>query len=64
MTEKDIATLARLLRYVTSGSKGKDDYRGMHNGTVRGKGFEESRRSRKSHAERRAQIIQRSIALK
>lgn len=35
-------------------------YRGMHNGTVRGKGFEASRRNRKSHAERRANIIARS----
>jgi hypothetical protein len=35
-------------------------YRGMHNGTVRGKGFEQSRRNRKSHAERRAQHAAKS----
>lgn len=35
-------------------------YPGMHNGTVSGKGFEKSRRARKSHAERRAGIVSRS----
>ena len=38
-------------------------YKGMHNGTVAGKGFEESRRNRKSHAERRSNIVARSLAL-
>lgn len=33
---------------------------GMHNGTVSGKGFEKSRRARKSHAERRAEISARA----
>lgn len=33
---------------------------GMHNGTVSGKGFEKSRRARKSHAERRAEISERA----
>lgn len=35
-------------------------YLGMHNGTVSGKGFEKSRRNRKTHAERRAEIASRS----
>ena len=34
-------------------------YLGMHNGTVKGKGFERSRRERKSHAQRRAEIASR-----
>lgn len=38
-------------------------YKGMHNGTVSGKGFESSRRNRKSHAERRSSIVARSLAL-
>ena len=38
-------------------------YKGMHNGTVAGKGFEKSRRNRKSHAERRASIVARSLEL-
>ena len=33
---------------------------GMHNGTVKGKGFEASRRARKTHAERRAEISARA----
>lgn len=33
---------------------------GMHNGTVSGKGFEKSRRARKTHAERRAEISARA----
>ena len=33
-----------------------EKYLGMHNGTVKGKGFEGSRRNRKSHAERRSEI--------
>jgi hypothetical protein len=40
------------------GSKG--EWKGMHNGSVAGKGFEKSRRTRKSHSERKAQIIHRS----
>lgn len=40
--------------------KKDDKYLGMHNGTVKGKGFEGSRRNRKSHAERRAEIVSRS----
>lgn len=35
-------------------------YAGMHNGTVAGKWFERSRRNRKSHAQRRAEIVARS----
>ncbi len=35
-------------------------YKGMHNGTVSGKSFEASRRSRKSHAERRSEIASRN----
>lgn len=34
---------------------GEKAYKGMHNGTVVGKGFEKSRRNRKTHAQRRAQ---------
>ena len=30
-------------------------YRGMHGGSVKGKPFEESRRTRKSHASRKAE---------
>lgn len=33
---------------------------GMHNGSVKGKGFEASRRNRKSHAERRSEIASRA----
>ena len=35
-------------------------YLGMHNGTVSGKWFEKSRRARKTHAERRAEISARA----
>ena len=42
---------------------GTQSYKGMHNGTVSGKGFELSRRNRKSHAERRSNIVARSLAL-
>lgn len=31
-------------------------YLGMHNGTVKGKGFEKSRRARKPHDQRRSDI--------
>lgn len=31
-------------------------YKGMHSGTVAGKSFEKSRRNRKTHSQRRAQI--------
>ena len=38
-------------------AKEKDEsWKGMHRGTVAGKSFEASRRSRKSHSARRAQI--------
>jgi hypothetical protein len=33
-------------------------YKGMHNGTVKGKSFEESRRNRKSHSERKMERAQ------
>lgn len=53
-----------------SGSKGKADkstskstYPGMHYGTVRGKGFEASRRARKSHFARRMQRSEHERAL-
>lgn len=36
---------------------------GMHNGTIRGKGFEKSRRSRVSHMERRSRIVGRSLEI-
>ena len=39
-------------------------YLGMHNGTVKGKGFEKSRRNRKSHAERRSEISARDRSTK
>ena len=32
----------------------KQEYKGHHNGTVKGKSFEWSRRERKTHAERKA----------
>ncbi len=35
-------------------------WKGMHQGSVSGKGFEKSRRSRKTHAERKAQIIHKN----
>jgi len=37
-------------------------YRGMHNGTVRGKGFEASRRARKSHAQRKADHVSAALS--
>lgn len=40
--------------------KKDDKYLGMHNGTVKGKGFEGSRRARKTHAQRRAEIASRA----
>jgi len=43
------------LKHATGKDGAKSDYRGMHNGTVSGKGFERSRRNRKSHQERRVQ---------
>ena len=38
------------------------EYLGMHNGTVRGKYFERSRRARKSHVDRKAEVVARSLA--
>lgn len=35
------------------------EWKGMHNGSIRGKGF---RIGRKTHAERRQEIVQRDIA--
>ena len=32
-----------------------DEYRGKHNGTVKGKTFERTRRERKTHSQRRAE---------
>jgi hypothetical protein len=52
----------RLMEEIEAGDiKGKEKYRGHHNGTVFGKWFERSRRARKSHAQRRADIVARSI---
>lgn len=39
-----------------------DKYLGHHNGTVRGKSFEGTRRDRKTHSERKAEIVSRSLA--
>lgn len=38
------------------------EWRGKHMGTVKGKPFEATRRERKTHAERKAEIVQKSIA--
>lgn len=37
------------------------EWRGKHMGTVKGKPFEATRRERKTHAERRAEIVARCI---
>ncbi len=34
----------------------EDSWKGMHNGTVKGKPFEASRRARTSHSHRKAQL--------
>ncbi len=39
---------------------GQATWKGMHNGSVAGKGFEKSRRNRKSHSERKTQIVHSS----
>lgn len=42
----------------------KKKYYGNHDGIVAGKWFERTRRARKSHAQRRAEIVARSIKSK
>jgi hypothetical protein len=36
------------------------DWKGMHQGTVAGKGFAKSRKARKTHAQRTSEIASRS----
>lgn len=57
--EEDFELLEDIVKEISLPSKKK--YYGHHDGIVAGKWFERSRRARKSHAQRRADIIARSI---
>lgn len=55
MEDKTVeAEVAKLLPQAPK-QQAEKPYLGMHQGTVKGKSFESSRRSRKTHAQRKAQ---------